>query len=37
MLMKLKIIKEKEKLPEIKINYVTYRLHKCMDKTEEPT
>ena len=30
-------IKEKEKLPEIKINYVTYRLHKCMDKTEEPT
>ena len=30
-------IKEKEKLPEIKINYVTYRLHKCKDKTEEPT
>ena len=30
-------IKEKEKLPEIKINYVTYRLHKCMDKTEELT
>ena len=30
-------IKEKEKLPEIKINHVTYRLHKCMDKTEEPT
>ena len=30
-------IKEKEKLPEIKINYVTYRLRKCMDKTEEPT
>ena len=30
--------KEKEILPEIKINYVlTYRLHKCMDKTEEPT
>ena len=30
-------IKEKEKLPEIQINYVTYRLHKCMEKTEEPT
>ena len=29
--------KDKEKLPEIKNNYVTYRLHKCMDKTEEPT
>ena len=29
--------KEKEKLPEIKNTYVTYRLHKCMDKAEEPT
>ena len=29
--------KEKQKLPEIKNTYVTYRLHKCMDKAEEPT